>query len=162
VKSQIDEPVFEKIVIGEQNTTERFALAFVDFFHELAMWKDQYNYSFWCFKTRIYIDSYFLYQLCKQVICPIETIGYKCCKQIFDVNTRNTTIECPGNSFKFGSVWWVCPFVIGVVLYLYFGLVIGWILSNGYKHLDSKGDDNRFMDIDPDVKQKVLPSETVT
>jgi hypothetical protein len=42
----------------------------------------------------------------------------------------------------------VCPFVIGVVLYLYFGLVIGWILSNGYKHLDSKGDDNRFMDID--------------
>jgi hypothetical protein len=26
--------------------------------------------------------------------------------------------------------------------------------------LDSKGDDNRFMDIDPDVKQKVLPSET--
>lgn len=149
-----------KIVIGEKNTTERFALAFADFFHELAMWKDQYNNSFWCFKTRIYIDSYFLYQLCKHVICPIETIGYKCCKQIFDVNTRNTTIECPGNSFKFGSVWWICPFVIGVILYLYFALVIGWILSNVYRHLDGKGDDNRFMDIDPDVKQSLLPSET--
>ena len=147
------------IVVGDKNTTERFALAFADFYHELAMLEDQYNYSYWCFKTRIYIPSNFLYTLCKQVICPVETIGYKCCKQIFDVNTRNNTIICVGDSFKFGSVWWICPFVIGVLLYLYSALIFAWIQSNFSKHLDSGGTDNDFMDLDTSGKENGLPNE---
>lgn len=135
------------IVIGQRNTTERFALAFADFIHDLGMMKDEYNYSFWCYKTRIFIQSFFLYKLCKEVICPLETIGYKCCKQFFDVNKHKMTLQCPADSFKFGSVWWICPFVIGVTLFLYFALMLTWMLSYIYKHLDSSEQDNAFMDV---------------
>lgn len=148
------------IAIGQKNTTERFALAFADLYHDLAKMHDQYNYSYWCFKTRIFIKSLFLYKLCKQVICPVETIGYKCCKQIFDVNTKNMTIVCPGESFKFGSVWWICPFVIGVVLYLYFGIVLAWVLAYIYKHLDANGIDNIFMLLRPAVDHQTKGNPT--
>lgn len=123
------------IVIGSVNTTMRLALAFANFTNDLMMTQDEYNYSYWCYKERIFVDNYLLYQICLHVICPIETIGYRCCKQMYDVTVRKYVIRCPGHFYTFDGVWWVCPFVIGFVLYLYFALMLFSILSAIYKHL---------------------------
>lgn len=147
------------IAVGQENTTERFALAFADLIHDLGMKNDKYNYSYWCYKSRIFIESFLLYKLCKEVICPLETIGYKCCKQFYDVNTHEMTIQCLEEPFKFGSVWWICPFVIGVILYLYFAMMLAWVLSFIYKHLDSTGQDNVFMDIKTFDKESYTKDE---
>lgn len=123
------------IVIGAKNTTMRLAMAFANFTGDLAKTKDEYNYSYWCYKERIFVQNNFLFQLCLHVICPIETIGYRCCKHTYDVSIHDFITSCPGYFYVFGGVWWVCPFVIGSVLYLYLGLILLSFLSVIYQHL---------------------------
>ena len=144
------------LVIGAKNTTMRLAMAFNNFTNDLALTKDEYNYSYWCYKERIFVENYFLYQLCLHVICPIETIGYRCCKHTYDVNIHGFTIRCPGHFYVFDGVWWVCPFVIGFILYLYFALMLFSLLSMLYKHLPliTGNSSKNFQQIPSICKQK--------
>lgn len=132
------------VVIGSVNTTMRLAMAFRKFTNDLADTLDEYNYSYWCYKERLFVQNHFLYKLCLHVICPIETIGYRCCKQEYDVNVHKFRIHCPGHFYTFDGVWWVCPFVIGTLLYLYVMLIIFSLLSTIYRHLPNLPDFKKY------------------
>ena len=124
---------------GASETTQRISLALANLTDYLVTnhkggnensLKEYYNQSYWCYRQRIYIKSRSLYMLCLNVICPLEAIGYRCCRWKWDYLNQTRALVCSGKSIKFGEVGWILPFLLGVVLYMFFPLILIWLFGH--------------------------------
>lgn len=112
------------VSIGNKNTTGGIAIAFKQIAENLNKSEGNGNYkSYFCYKSRFYLHP-FVYSLCKHIICPIEAIGYRCCKYVWDKHQLKKVMSCPGIKYSFFSMWWLIPFFAGIVLYLYIPIVL--------------------------------------
>lgn len=128
------------IQYGANETTQRISLALANLTDYLVSntrggdkgdsLTEYYNQSYWCYRERIYIDSHLLYMLCLNVICPLEAIGYRCCRWKWHFLNQTRTLECSGRYIKYREVGWLLPFVIGLTLYMFCPLMLVWLLKH--------------------------------
>lgn len=128
-----------QIHYGANKTTQRIALALANLTDYLVSHTtgeaaddlaEYYNQSYWCYRDRIFIESHSLYLLCLNVICPLEAIGYRCCHWKWNFIDKKRTLVCTGGYETFKEIGWKFPFVLGLVLYMYFPLVLVWLLNH--------------------------------
>ncbi|XP_060083124.1 uncharacterized protein LOC132562400 [Ylistrum balloti] len=111
------------IFVGRKNTTGQIGLTLSMLSKELSKQGGMmYDSSYFCFKTRTYIENEAIYKLCLNVICPLEATGYICCHMEWNYN--RSVLVCPSEPFMYDAVWWIVPFVVGSVLFAYFPVVL--------------------------------------
>ncbi|XP_069124253.1 uncharacterized protein [Argopecten irradians] len=115
------------LYVGRRNTTGRIGLALSKLSHELSeQVRLVYDSSYFCYKTRTYIQNEALYGLCLHVICPFEATGYICCHMEWEYKRNRSVLVCPAEPLTYDAVWWIVPFVLGTVLFVYFPVVLFW------------------------------------
>ncbi|XP_033742867.1 uncharacterized protein LOC117329177 [Pecten maximus] len=113
------------VFVGKKNTTGRIGLALSKLSRALSQHGGiLYESSYFCFKTRTFIDNEALYSLCLHMICPLEATGYICCHMEWNYTLNRSVLVCPAESFEYDAVWWIVPFVLGAVLFVYFPIVL--------------------------------------
>ncbi|XP_061181374.1 uncharacterized protein LOC133189949 [Saccostrea echinata] len=127
-----------QIQYGANETTQRISLALANLTDYLVSYTkdgdvndmvENYNQSYWCYRERIFIKSHALYLLCLNVICPLEAMGYRCCRWKWNFLEKTRILECSGTYLKYRKIGWKLPFVLGLVLYMYFPLILVWLLK---------------------------------
>ncbi|XP_062585944.1 uncharacterized protein LOC134247628 [Saccostrea cucullata] len=127
-----------QIQYGANETTQRISLALANLTDYLVSYTkdgdvngmaEYYNQSYWCYRERIFIKSHALYLLCLNVICPVEAMGYRCCRWKWNFLAKTRILECSGTYLKYRKIGWKLPFVLGLVLYMYFPLILVWFLK---------------------------------
>lgn len=166
--------------IGEKNTTARLALAFEAMVKSFRTkyYRVHFTKSYFCYKQRMALNNVF-YCICNFITCPIEAIGYKCCKLRWTYSKTKFMVVCPGKTLIYHRLWWIIPFIIGFVVYLYipiFLFKLGEILQIGmakYKTFDKikfsyqstssiNGDPNGAILEDKDIDTQMIFENPVT
>lgn len=109
--------------VGELETDEIISNALTNLTEDLIELAEKYASSFFCYKKRIFIQSKYLYGICKQVVCPIDALEYKCCSYYYNTTEQNRSITCnyKGGLFEFvyESFSWILPVVLSFVLFAF-------------------------------------------
>ncbi|KAL3874230.1 hypothetical protein ACJMK2_037275 [Sinanodonta woodiana] len=117
------------LVVGEDDTNYAISVALKDAVDKIIVLSEMYGPSFWCFKTRIFINPDFIYYMCLHMVCPVEALKYQCCSYFFDPNTQKRDVSCPGKgknnlTFTYDVLWWVFPTVLAVLLFAFSPLLL--------------------------------------
>ncbi|KAL4241137.1 hypothetical protein ACF0H5_001915 [Mactra antiquata] len=109
--------------IGTNKTDLLIGNALGNLTSEIATLFDRYNYSYWCYNYRLWIESHSLYWLCRNSICTFQTFEYRCCKYVVYLNNTRD-IECSKDHYHFGALWWMLPIIIGNILFAFYPIVL--------------------------------------
>ena len=90
----------------------------------IASQDDLYNSSYWCYTRRLRIQSDFIFSVCENSVCTMQTIEYTCCKYVLDYLSKERQVNCSKQHYHFGLVWWLLPIIIGNVLFAYYPLLL--------------------------------------
>ncbi|KAK3611325.1 hypothetical protein CHS0354_029975 [Potamilus streckersoni] len=117
------------MVVGENKTNYAISTALKEAADQLANVSEIYGPSFWCFKTRIFINPDFIYYMCLHMVCPVEALKYQCCSNFFNTMTQKRDVSCPGENkngltFTYDVLWWVFPTVLAVLLFAFSPLLL--------------------------------------
>ena len=91
---------------------------------EIASQDDLYNSSHWCYTRRLHIQSDFIFGVCENAFCTIQTIEYTCCRYVLDYLSKERQVNCSKQHYHFGPVWGLLPIIIGNVLFAYYPLLL--------------------------------------
>lgn len=89
---------------------------------------DRYETSYFCHKRKIWIEQDFIFDLCRNMICPIEAIEHVCHSFAF----RTKQLSNNGRRFNYNYLWWIGPMFIAILLVsvcpqVILNLTIKWI-----------------------------------
>ncbi|OWF35145.1 hypothetical protein KP79_PYT05420 [Mizuhopecten yessoensis] len=113
------------VFVGKKITTGRVGLALSKLSKALSQHgRMKYESSYFCFKTRTYIENEALYKMCLHMICPLEATGYICCHMEWSYNKNRSVLVCPPEPLTYDEVWWIVPFVLGTILFAYFPIIL--------------------------------------
>jgi hypothetical protein len=121
------------VIIGQRNTTERIGLAFLQAFNRSLVGKNDADitYGYVCYISRIYMEETLFY-FSKYIITPMQTIGYRCCNNTFDIKMRKDNISCHSTTIMIDKdLWWNFPYVMGWLIFLVLPIPFMNALSNG-------------------------------
>ncbi|XP_060592788.1 uncharacterized protein LOC132747424 [Ruditapes philippinarum] len=114
----------KNLIIGNEDTDNQIGHALGDMTSEIASKQEMYNSSLWCYYKRTWTHSSFLYNLCMNSICTIQTIEYECCKFHFDYVKKIRTIQCHQESYHYGTLWWILPIIAGNICFGFYPLLL--------------------------------------
>ncbi|KAL4238667.1 hypothetical protein ACF0H5_003374 [Mactra antiquata] len=77
---------------------------------------DKYNATFFCYKRRNFIEGDFLYNLCKNIMCPIEALKYHCCNTYYNATYGKRLLTCSRTTFVYDTISWILPALGSVIL----------------------------------------------
>lgn len=87
--------------------------------------KEMYGPSFFCYNVRKYIKKYFVYVLCKHIVCPLETLRYSCCSYFFNTSLHTRVADCSRDTnFDYEPLTWTFPIIISMILFAFFPLFL--------------------------------------
>lgn len=125
------------VMIGHPSTTYGIAHALANMTGVLIRdSKDSMKYdgSVWCYKERFFVNHE-KWLMCKYVLCPFESIAYRCCKWNNYKPGEKHGISCEPNKKE---VKWCLPFVLGSVVYLYSPILVFGVVGFLYSKCDTK------------------------
>ncbi|XP_060592786.1 uncharacterized protein LOC132747423 [Ruditapes philippinarum] len=105
----------------------------------IAKMNDNYNSSYWCYNTRVWLREWYIYYGCENSVCTFQTFEYRCCKYYIDFITRDRKIQCGKEHYEFGALWWMLPIIIGETCFAFCPLLLTKMgmkvkkISNGIK-----------------------------
>ena len=82
--------------------------------------EDRYGTSYFCHKSKIWIEDKLVYDLCRNIICPIEALDHVCHSFVYPTYFLTGS----GRSFTYNELWWVGPMVLAIWLLSYCPLAI--------------------------------------
>lgn len=82
--------------------------------------EDRYETTYFCHKSKIWIEDTFVYDLCRNLICPLEALEHKCHSFVY----RSKVLTSHERSFTYNDLWWIGPMVLGIMLVSVCPLVI--------------------------------------
>ena len=86
-----------------------------------------YEHGFFCYKERMILKSEFRYNMCKYIICPLETMRYSCRSYVHGLEYTNVSITNAKIYFNHDSLWWEGPIVLAVLLFTFSPiLILAW------------------------------------
>ncbi|XP_045215930.2 uncharacterized protein LOC123566120 [Mercenaria mercenaria] len=125
--------------VGERSSDEAISNALVNLTTIMLPFGEKYGPSFYCYKSRVYIDPHFVYMLCKHIVCPIEAIKYNCCSYFYNTTLQDREVSCREQEFKYDPVNWILPTVVSILLFGFcpiFILYVGHLVADeGRGHL---------------------------
>ena len=74
--------------------------------------EDRYGTSYFCHKSKIWIEEKFVYDLCRNMICPLEALEHIC----HSYAHRTKLLTNHERSFTYNELWWIGPMVLGILL----------------------------------------------
>lgn len=86
--------------------------------------EERYDYSFLCYKRRLWIEPKFLFDICRNMFCPLEALQYSCRLAFYNKRKNGTDIDSKELIMSYDSLWWVVPMIITVLLFIYCPLII--------------------------------------
>ncbi|KAL4218859.1 hypothetical protein ACF0H5_021447 [Mactra antiquata] len=82
-----------------------------------AIKRNKYDATLLCYKKRKWTESNFLYNLCKNIVCPIEALKYHCCNTYFNITYQKRVLQCNHINFYYDTVSWILPVLVSVILF---------------------------------------------
>ncbi|XP_060598999.1 uncharacterized protein LOC132752661 isoform X2 [Ruditapes philippinarum] len=95
---------------------------------EMLDFSQKYGPSFYCYKSRVYIEPHFIYMLCKHIICPIEAVKYSCNHYYYNTTLQKRIVSYTEEEFRYDPVNWVLPTLVSIILFGFCPVFILYIL----------------------------------
>ena len=112
------------LIVGK-NADKKIGDALGKMTTQIASQDDIYNSSYWCYMRRLRIQSDFIYNLCKNSVCTMQTMEYTCCRYVVDYLSKERKVNCSTKQhYHFGLVWWLLPIIFGNVMFAYYPLLL--------------------------------------
>ena len=118
---------------------------------------ERYEMTYFCYKKKLMIEPDFFFDLCRNVICPIESLAHSCLS--FQYNSKKISIQ--ERLFSYDSLWWVGPlFIAGLLFFLspFFLLRLLVTFREYFLQYDMQCDDqnNRYVCLNGDSQITVV------
>lgn len=147
------------VTLGQPETIQRIGLALIKMTNnsDLIEKRSEIEYSYFCYTEQLWVEKKWLYHLCLHVICPLNALGMKCCRTVYQYETQKKRVMCSPKIMSFGDIWWQYPFIIGIVMFAFFPIILLKTVSTFSSGKDEK--ESKYGSIQNENQEGSIPKE---
>ena len=93
--------------------------------------------SFWCYRQRALIRPEAVYNICKHIICPVKALEHVCRSYFYNPQIQHRELSHNKFVFKYDALWWIGPFFIAILLFVFSPLLLLCIANSVNTWLDN-------------------------
>ena len=87
----------------------------------------KYFPSYLCFKKRMWIEPQIVFDICRNMFCPLEALEYVCHEVGFDLRSGKIDIGLSPKFFRYDTLWWAVPMIVTFLLFLFCPIPMMWV-----------------------------------
>lgn len=99
----------------------------------------QYHSSYLCFKKRMWIEPKIVFDICRNMFCPLEALEYVCRDVRFDLKTGKADISQGESIYRYDTLWWAVPMIFTFLLFIFCPIPIVWVAVKCSEYFQTVG-----------------------
>ena len=99
----------------------------------------RYFPTYLCFKKRMWIEPEIVYDICRNMFCPVEALEYVCHEVGFDLKSGKVDISIGESIYRYDTLWWAVPMIVTFLLFIVCPIPIMWVASRCSEYFETVG-----------------------